>query len=947
MAQSPLVECSSLAAHRLPLLVAANVTPRPPLISASKLQLLPPVKGGHHCLAPPNSVSVGDMTGGSQTDGARGATVNDARGAWSLRGGTRTAPRGFLVRPHLSLDRFWLAGIRVVEVSAPHGFGKTSQLAQWQREAVVSGIPAISLKIEERDDASRLIQRLTDAAMRIEGGLFSQAFADWIGSCADSRQALTAWLAEVTEAPDEVLLLLDDVDLLSDDSLSALEYLLANAPGNLRIMLGLRPNARLSAASILDGTPMLRIATRELRFCEEETFSVVQQALGEHGSTDLAIRIHEVTEGWPLGVRLAVASQLRNAMPRDLEVTVTTDIGRYFVDTVINRLPAPAAQMLVALAHLDPIHPDLCRTVLGPNAPVYELDRLADESAILTRGESGPWLRLYPTAREILTQRHRSLPQNERRGFAVRASQWYAEHGLFEEGAHQANLAGDHTTAMRLVESGLRAMTEQGRSSEVLGWFSRMPSAEIREHPGFWAPAGWAFAMSNRTEEARRLVELIRQSADVTEAARYEADMILSTCAGYSDDLRELEEFARKWPAPPASAVPSEIVIHAVSFAHRAILSGRTELARQCLSAQQQNPDAISPMSWGFADLLMGLSYLWEGKPKIAYEALRKALARAESQLDRWNRVVSMIAAALAQACLETGRTDEARRLLALRLPILEKQGLPDVVIIAYRALAEIADEEGRQDQAAVQLASLATLGRERGIPRMEASALRGLANLHARHGRIRSAAVEAEKLKELVAALPADLPTAIMLWCQLQERLAMAAVLAADMNLARLEEAVAIAEEGSRLAARLNRGSDLVLSLFLRARALKKLRDARALGELAEATSLCEATGMRRLSNEFSDLGDRIEGHGNQELPRIVKPTAPPLETRSILTPREFDILCRLVDHMSNKEIARSMGLGEETVKWHLKNLYLKLGAGDRKTAVSRARTLGLFHPI
>ena len=48
-------------------------------------------------------------------------------------------------------------------------------------------------------------------------------------------------------------------------------------------------------------------------------------------------------------------------------------------------------------------------------------------------------------------------------------------------------------------------------------------------------------------------------------------------------------------------------------------------------------------------------------------------------------------------------------------------------------------------------------------------------------------------------------------------------------------------------------------------------------------------------------------------------------------------------MNHLSNQEISLSLGLSEETVKWHLKNLFHKLDAGDRKTAVKRARTLGI----
>ena len=50
------------------------------------------------------------------------------------------------------------------------------------------------------------------------------------------------------------------------------------------------------------------------------------------------------------------------------------------------------------------------------------------------------------------------------------------------------------------------------------------------------------------------------------------------------------------------------------------------------------------------------------------------------------------------------------------------------------------------------------------------------------------------------------------------------------------------------------------------------------------------------------------------------------------------------LARNLSNKEAALAMQVGDETVKWHLKNLFGKLGAGTRKHAVRRARLLGLL---
>ena len=61
-------------------------------------------------------------------------------------------------------------------------------------------------------------------------------------------------------------------------------------------------------------------------------------------------------------------------------------------------------------------------------------------------------------------------------------------------------------------------------------------------------------------------------------------------------------------------------------------------------------------------------------------------------------------------------------------------------------------------------------------------------------------------------------------------------------------------------------------------------------------------------------------------------------------LTPKERSILLLLARNYSNKEIAKAIAMSDETVKWHLKNLFNKLGAGSRKHAVTRARTLGFI---
>jgi LuxR family maltose regulon positive regulatory protein len=73
---------------------------------------------------------------------------------------------------------------------------------------------------------------------------------------------------------------------------------------------------------------------------------------------------------------------------------------------------------------------------------------------------------------------------------------------------------------------------------------------------------------------------------------------------------------------------------------------------------------------------------------------------------------------------------------------------------------------------------------------------------------------------------------------------------------------------------------------------------------------------------------------------------SAPAAPLSEALSERERDILRALSQAMSNKRVAQVLGVSPETVKWHLKNVYGKLGVSGRDEAVARARDLGLIAP-
>ena len=66
--------------------------------------------------------------------------------------------------------------------------------------------------------------------------------------------------------------------------------------------------------------------------------------------------------------------------------------------------------------------------------------------------------------------------------------------------------------------------------------------------------------------------------------------------------------------------------------------------------------------------------------------------------------------------------------------------------------------------------------------------------------------------------------------------------------------------------------------------------------------------------------------------------------ETRPLLTPRELDVLGLLGEGLSNKEVARGLGISAHTVKFHLEAIFDKLGAATRADAVAKGLRGGLI---
>ncbi|MFN4281514.1 MAG: response regulator [Alphaproteobacteria bacterium] len=79
---------------------------------------------------------------------------------------------------------------------------------------------------------------------------------------------------------------------------------------------------------------------------------------------------------------------------------------------------------------------------------------------------------------------------------------------------------------------------------------------------------------------------------------------------------------------------------------------------------------------------------------------------------------------------------------------------------------------------------------------------------------------------------------------------------------------------------------------------------------------------------------------------PRAPASAGPGAKDKSALNSREIEVLHRLAEGASHKEIGRALGLAEVTIKLHTQHIVRKLGAKNRAAAIALAVRNGLVHP-
>ncbi|WP_032886308.1 LuxR C-terminal-related transcriptional regulator [Pseudomonas sp. RIT357] len=426
-------------------------------------------------------------------------------------------PDGYVLRPRLC-ERL-SAGLegRLLLVSAPAGFGKSSLAVEFC-QSLPAHWQSLWLGLSPRDnDPGRFLERLLEGLQHYFPALGAQslgllkmrqrhqpfAFEEWLDGLLDE---LAVHLS--TRAP--LLLVLDDYHLAQGPVLDrCLQFFLNHLPDGLLVLVTSRQRPDWHLARLRLSRHLLELHEQDLRLTHAES----QALLDRHSSSlsgEALDNLIRRSEGWVAGLRfwLLAASEAGNedALPQSLHGGEGL-IRDYLLEEVIDCLPPEVQAFLFDTAPQDRFCSELCDAVREAHDSAEILRYLqAHQVFLVPLDEQGHWYRYHHLFSDLLRTRRASSNVLPAASLHLRACRWFNAQGLIDEAVEQALRAGHLDVAANLVQnlSEEQLLAEQNVGM-LLRWKMDLPDSLLISTPRLIVLYSWALGLACQLDAAEEL----------------------------------------------------------------------------------------------------------------------------------------------------------------------------------------------------------------------------------------------------------------------------------------------------------------------------------------------------------------------------------------------------------------------------------------------------------
>ncbi|MDD0970278.1 MULTISPECIES: LuxR C-terminal-related transcriptional regulator [Pseudomonas] len=884
-------------------------------------------------------------------------------------------PDGYVLRPRLCERLSAGLGGRLLLVSAPAGFGKSSLAVEFC-QSLPAHWQSLWLGLSPRDnDPGRFLERLLEGLQDYFPQLGSRAlgllkmrqrhqpfaFEEWLDGLLDE-------LALHLQPTAPLLLVLDDYHLAQGPVLDrCLQFFLNHLPDGLVVMVTSRQRPDWHLARLRLSRQLLELHEQDLRLTHDEALAL----LDRHSSSlrgEALENLIQRSEGWVAGLRfwlLAIAEAgTESALPQALNGGEGL-IREYLLEEVIDCLPAEVQAFLYDTAPQERFCSELCDAVREAHDSAEILRfLLAHQVFLVPLDEHGHWYRYHHLFSDLLRSRPIARALVPAATLHLRACRWFNAQGLLDEAVEQALRAGHLDVAANLVQnlSEEQLLAEQNVGM-LLRWKMDLPDSLLISTPRLIVLYSWALGLACQLDAAEELASHLSRFLPAPSATAQKSMLaqwlalkgIIARGRGHREQT--IEYCSEALESLPAKRYGQRLMCLS-TLSNLAIADGdlwrARGLNRESLELAQRvgNPLFEALAHYDRARVLQA-----RGEILRALDEVRQGLERLRG-LSAQRLYAVRARLTLYEGFLLAMRLQPQAARVRLQAGLTEARACRDIsVLIGHCVIARLDGSSGDFAKAFAELAEAERLMHIWDVPPIYYLAMITLVKceLWLAQGRIDLAEAWLARLGQTYtgerAAAPPEFHPQLPLHVELQQ--ALLDVIQGQPMLAEGRLNVLL-ENGQQTGRQLLSVMALTQKVALLLAGGREPEARKALGQALEAAAGGVLQPFDVLVKEHADW---LRGQLSLTAPTVVgqqlleqfpqvqtRPTVESTATEQ-LSSRELAVLRLIAQGCSNQEISDQLFISLHTVKTHASHINSKLGVERRTQAVARAKELGVLN--
>jgi LuxR family maltose regulon positive regulatory protein len=348
---------------------------------------------------------------------------------------------GSIARPGLEIQLDNSLHHPLILVSGPAGMGKTTAIQNWlrRRPAILSCWLVLD---ETHNNGEQFWQEFFTACAQLQpthlgDTLLSKKRLNLAGQTIDLKKELSFLLTSIAASTQqEIIIVLDNYHVIQTQAIQRdLLFLIEHAHSRVHFLLITRSDPQLPLARLHIQGKLAEIESEQLRFSRDETALFSLQSLGRVISSDLLDELYQRTEGWIVGLKLAMLTLHTKTNHSSMKAYISSFTGsdryvaRYLQEEVLTQLTEDTRHFLLFTSILDRLHGTLCDAVTERKDSFVQLETFY-RSHLFIQSLDNYWYRYDRFFAELLRAQLHLLHPEIITTLHQRASMWYEHHLL-------------------------------------------------------------------------------------------------------------------------------------------------------------------------------------------------------------------------------------------------------------------------------------------------------------------------------------------------------------------------------------------------------------------------------------------------------------------------------------------------------------------------------------